>query len=176
MLRMVIVYGLVAGLIVGLPLSIFTIAWPDLSCTSAGMVIGYAVMLIAFSTIVVAIRRRRAALGGVIRFLPAFGLGLGISAVASACYVVAWELSVAISGFDFPAKFAATMIAQQEANGVSGAALDQFRAEMETFKINYANPLWRIPMSFAEMFPVGALVSLVSAALLRNPRVLPALR
>ncbi len=47
---------------------------------------------------------------------------------------------------------------------------------METFKAQYANPLFRLPMTFIEIFPVGVLVSLISAAILRNPRVLPARR
>jgi hypothetical protein len=48
------------------------------------------------------------------------------------------------------------------------------RAEMDAFRVQYANPLFRLPMTFAEIFPVGVLVSLISAAILRNPRVLPA--
>ena len=45
---------------------------------------------------------------------------------------------------------------------------------MDAFKVQYANPLFRMPMTFAEIFPVGVLVSLVSAALLRNSRFLSA--
>ena len=45
---------------------------------------------------------------------------------------------------------------------------------MDKFRAQYANPLYRWPMSFMEIFPVGVLVSLVSAAVLRNPRMLPA--
>lgn len=45
---------------------------------------------------------------------------------------------------------------------------------MRAFQVQYADPLFRLPMTFAEVFPVGVLVSLVSAAVLRNPRVLPA--
>jgi hypothetical protein len=41
---------------------------------------------------------------------------------------------------------------------------------------SYANPFFRLPMTFLEMFPVGILVSLISAALLRNARFLPARR
>lgn len=44
----------------------------------------------------------------------------------------------------------------------------------EASKVQYANPLFRLPMVFAEIFPVGVLVSLISAALLRNRRFLPA--
>jgi hypothetical protein len=38
----------------------------------------------------------------------------------------------------------------------------------------YRNPLYRMPITFIEMFPVGLLVSLISATILRNSRVLPA--
>ena len=41
-------------------------------------------------------------------------------------------------------------------------------------RTQYANPLFRLPMTFIEIFPVGLLVALVSAALLRNPSFLPA--
>jgi len=47
---------------------------------------------------------------------------------------------------------------------------------MERFKTMYANPAYRLPMTFVEIFPVGVLVSLMSAAVLRNSRVLPARR
>ncbi len=45
---------------------------------------------------------------------------------------------------------------------------------MAAFKAQYANPFFRLPMTFVEIFPVGVLVSLVSAGLLRNRRFLPA--
>jgi hypothetical protein len=45
---------------------------------------------------------------------------------------------------------------------------------MDEMKAQYANPLFRLPMTFVEIFPVGLLVSLVTAALLRNSRFLPA--
>jgi hypothetical protein len=75
---------------------------------------------------------------------------------------------------DFAGSYAKAMIAQQQAKGVSAEALAKLTAEMEQFKIQYANPLYRWPMTFVEIFPVGVLVSLISAALLRNSRFLPA--
>ena len=47
---------------------------------------------------------------------------------------------------------------------------------MEQFKRDYANLLQGLPMTFTQIFPVGVLVSLISAALLRNSRFLPARR
>ncbi|MGD0864272.1 MAG: DUF4199 domain-containing protein, partial [Rhizomicrobium sp.] len=111
---------------------------------------------------------------GVIGFWQALALGLGISFVAGILYVVSWETACAIAGIDFGSSYAAAMIAQKKAAGVSGAALAKFVDEMNAFKVQYANPLYRWPMTFIEIFPVGVLVSLISAALLRNRRFLPA--
>jgi hypothetical protein len=175
MLRKILSYGTAAGLIVGLALSGITISMHGHSSSSWGMAIGYLTMLIALSAVFVAIKRHRDMdLGGVIRFWPAFGLGLGISFVASVFYVLAWEATVAFTHIDFASGYAQMMIDEQKAKGVDGEALAKFSADMEKFKTDYANPLFRLPMTFVEIFPVGLLVSLVSAGLLRNSRFLPA--
>jgi hypothetical protein len=139
------------------------------------MAIGYATMLVALSAVFMGIKHHRdVAGGGVIRFWPAFGVGLGISFVAALFYVAAWELVQATIVDDFAGSYAKSVIAAQQAKGVDPAALAKLSAEMEAFKVQYADPLFRLPMTFAEIFPVGVLVSLVSALVLRNPRVLPA--
>jgi hypothetical protein len=176
MFRKILTYGVVAGLIVGVPLSILTVTMTGHEM-HYGMAIGYATMLIALSTVFVAVKRQRDVdLGGVIGFWLALGLGLGISFVASVIYVLAWETTVAIAHIDFATGYAKIMIEQKKASGVSGAALAKFAAEMEQFKVDYANPFYRLPMTFIEIFPVGVLVSLVSAGLLCNSRFLPARR
>ena len=175
MLTKILSYGAVAGLLVGIPLSASVVAMQGHSASPYGLVFGYLTMLIALSIVFVAIKRHRDAdLGGVIGFWPAFGLGLGISAVAGIFYVLAWEATVAFTHMDFATDYAKGLIAQQKAKGVTGEALAKFTAEMEDFKIQYAKPSYRLPMTFAEIFPVGVLVSLVSAGLLRNSRFLPA--
>ena len=83
---------------------------------------------------------------------------------------------MAVTGMDFAGEYTRGLIAQQQAKGISGEALAKFVAEMERFKEQYANPLYRLPMGFAEIFPVGVLVSLVSAGLLRNSQFMPARR
>ena len=60
------------------------------------------------------------------------------------------------------------------AKGASGAELNQAIADADAFAKMYKNPLYRMPMTFIEMFPVGVLISLITAAILRNSRVLPA--
>ena len=60
----------------------------------AGMLLGYLTMIVALTAVFLGVKAYRdKVLGGVIRFLPALGVGLGISAVASIMYVIAWEMS-----------------------------------------------------------------------------------
>ena len=113
-------------------------------------------------------------IGGVIRFLPALGVGLAISTVASLFYVIGWEIVVAFGSFDFTGFWAKSMIAGAKARHVSAAELQQVITEAENFTRMYSKPWFRMPMTFVEIFPVGVLISLISAALLRNSRFLPA--
>ena len=83
MLRYILVYGVIAGAIVGVPLSILTLSMSGQAMMRYGMLVGYLTMLIALSAVFLAIKRRRDVdLGGVIKFWPALGLGLGVSFVA----------------------------------------------------------------------------------------------
>ena len=172
MLRRILSYGVAAGLIVGVPLFCLAIAMNGQPPPSYGAVLGYLIMLVALGTIILAIKRHRDRdLGGIIAFWPAFGLGLGISIIASIFYVLAWEAVLAVTQADFAGGYAETLIAQQKAKGVSGEALAKFSADMEKFRADYANPFYRTAMTFTEIFPVGVLVSLISAGVLRKSRV-----
>jgi hypothetical protein len=174
-LKTILVYGLIAGLVVAVPMLLQATVLSGHPPLAWAMFVGYATMLIALSAVFIGIKRYRdVQLGGVIRFLPALGIGLGISVVASVMYVFAWEITQSVTHMDFATGYANALIKQKQAAGVTGAPMAQFVAEMEKFKSDYANPLFRLPMTFIEIFPVGVLVSLVSAALLRNARLLPA--
>ena len=176
MWRDIVKYGVIAGLVVGV--SMIASFWAtdgQMPHGWLGMAVGYATMLVAFSAVFVGIKHQRdVAGGGVIRFWPAFGMGLGISFIAALFYVGAWELVQATIVDDFAGSYGASVIAAEKAKGIDPAALAKLTAEMEAFKTQYADPMFRLPMTFAEIFPVGVLVSLVSALVLRNPRVLPA--
>jgi len=174
-MRYALVYGGIAGgiaiavLVAGLAL--------DLSNHTSSVWFGYLVMLVALSLIFVGVKRYRdAECGGVIRFGRAFAMGLGMAAVAGILYVIGWEAFETATGWQFMADYTNTIIEGMRAEGASPAAIAARREEMRGFAEIYANPLYRMPMIFAEIFPVGLLVSLISAALLRNPRLLPAAR
>jgi Protein of unknown function (DUF4199) len=170
-MRYALVYGGLAGAI-AITIIVATLA---LDLAGHSLWFGYLVMLAALSLIFVGVKRYRdLECGGVIRFGRAFGLGLGIAIVAGLVYVIGWELYTALSGWNFMADYSASMLEQMHAEGASPAAIQAKQAELREMAEMYANPLFRVPMIFAEIFPVGLIVALVSAALLRNPRLLPA--
>jgi hypothetical protein len=174
MLRIILIYGIIGGIIVAVPMVL------TMRSTTAGTIpenaalYGYLSMLLAFTMVFVGIKHYRdKVLGGVIRFLPALGVGLGISAVASLFWVVGWEATLA-AGFDFGGAYTDSVVAAAEARGAGAAEVEALRAETAEFLAMYANPLFRLPITFIEMFPLGVLISLLSAGLLRNSRFLPA--
>lgn len=173
MLRTILIFGLAAGAVVALPMNLMMIVGQP-GHGSHSMVTGYLVMLLALSLTFVGVKRYRdRSLGGVIRFLPALMIGLGISVVASVIYALAWEVTLHATHFAFIEDYSRAMIAAARDKGASAEKLASLSAEMERFRVQYANPLFRLPMTFVEIFPVGVLVSLVTAGLLRNSRFLP---
>ena len=132
-------------------------------------------MLVALTGVFLGVKHYRdRELGGVIKFLPALGVGLAISAVASLGWVIAWEMSLAITKFDFGAMYSQMMVDNAKAEGASAERLSQVVKDARAFADMYANPFIRMGMTFIEMFPIGIVISLISAALLRNNRFLPA--
>ena len=173
MLRIVLIYGVIGGLIVAVPMAVSTLTATEGAIPENSALYGYLSMLLAFTMVFVGIKHYRdKVLGGVIRFLPALGVGLGISAVASLFWVVGWEITLA-TGFDFASAYSESVVAAAEARGAPAAEIERIRADTAEFLSSYENALFRLPITFIEMFPLGALISLISAALLRNSRFLP---
>lgn len=174
MIRLILIYGLIGGLIIAVPMVTFMTTKPG-AVMQGGALYGYLTMIIALTTVFLGIKRYRdKELGGVIKFGTALVVGLGISFVASILYVIGWELSLALTNFDFPQVYGKSLMEAARAKGASEAELQKIAADAESFARMYANPLFRMPITFVEIFPVGALISLISAAILRNSRVLPA--
>ena len=171
MTRYAFIYGAISGAIAASVLTV-GIAF-GLSNHTSSLWFGYLVMLVALSLIFVGVKRYRdVQCGGVIRFGRAFGLGLAIAAVAGLVYALIWESYLDISGYDFMADYTKSVLDGMRTEGAAPAAIQAKAAELHSMADSYRNPLFRIPMTFVEIFPVGLLVALVSAALLRNPKLL----
>jgi hypothetical protein len=177
MKRHVWTFGTIAGLIVSAIMGIAMIIMKDNHGSSGSMVFGYASMIIAFIFIYVGIRNYRdKKQAGVISFGKAFKLGVLISLVASTYYVVMWALEFNLVMPDFMDRYSEIMIKEAQKNGADAATIQKTAAEMDHFKELYKNPLWFVLMTYAEIFPVGLLVSAISALILRRntPRVVTA--
>jgi hypothetical protein len=174
MSRIILIFGTIAGLIVAVPMCLLVAnAEPGSAATSHFT--GYLIMLLALSLVFVGVKRLRdRELGGVIRFVPALVAGLGISAVAGVIYVIGWEITLAVTDFAFIDSYSNAAIEAARAKGASASEVEAVAAKMNEFRQQYANPFFRLPVTFIEIFPVGLVVSLISAALLRNSRFLPA--
>lgn len=174
MTRTILTYGSISGLVIILGIIATTVSSGG-DAPHSSVWLGYLIMLVALSSILVGVRQHRdQVLGGVIKFRTAALLGLGIALVAAVVYVLVWEVYLAITHYAFMDQYVASALAAKRAAGVTGEAYAKLAAELEDMRVAYQNPLYRLPMTFAEIFPVGLLVALVSAALLRNPRFLPA--
>ena len=177
MTRLILTYGIVAGLIVAVPMVFLMLTLTEETAPENGALFGYLTMIVALTAVFLGIKHYRdKVLGGVIKFVPALMVGLGISAIASVFWAVGWEISLALSDFDFAEVYSKSMVDAARARGASEAELQTVIADAEGFARMYANPLYRLPITFVEMFPIGVLISLISAALLRNSRFLPARR
>lgn len=177
MIRTSLVFGLIGAVVVGAFMVAGSLTWVSNGGQPPenGVVVGYLTQLVALTAVFLGVKQHRDRdCGGIIKFLPALGVGLGISAVASLGWVIGWEIVLAMTGLDYGTMMIDMMVAQAEARGASEVEIEKARADAEGFARMYANPLFRMPISFTEMFPVGVLVSLVTAGLLRNSRFLPA--
>ncbi len=163
MKRSILIFGALSGFII---ISVNTLSM----ILGYGHVwLGYLVMLIVFSIIVVAVKQYRDQQPqGVISFRPALLLGLGITLMASAVYVLMWELYLLITNYQFIDAYFDSVIEQHHLAGYSQTELATALMETERMKAQYHNPLIRMPMSLLEIFPVGLLVSVFTAAVLSN--------
>jgi hypothetical protein len=134
------------------------------------MIFGYATMILGFSLIFVAIKNYRDTYnGGQITFGKALGIGLWITLIASTVYVVIWMIDYSYFIPDFGDKYQAQAIAEMKANRVSAAEIQKQSAEMAAMMAKYkTNAAYRVMFTYLEIAPVGILISLIAAAILRR--------
>lgn len=168
MKRIIWVYGIIAGLIVGGWLMIAT-AFIDHTKIENGMLYGYASMVLAFSMIFVAVKNYRDKhLDGYISFGKAFRIGLLITLIASTIYMLTWEVSFKYFVPGYMDEYTATTIDKLKQAGSSEAEIAAKTAEMKSFNEMYQKFFVRILFSYAEIVPVGLLISLICALILKK--------
>jgi hypothetical protein len=134
-----------------------------------GLYVGYTVIVISFLFVYFGIRSYRDnVLDGRISFAKGFQAGILITLISCACYVGAWLFTYQQFFPDFADKYAAYMVEDRRANGASAAEIEKTIEEGEEVKQMLANPFINAAVTFTEPFPVGLLITLISAAVLRT--------
>ncbi len=170
MKKTVWIYGLLASaIIVGISATFLWTATDDADYSS-GAWLGYVIMIVGFSLIFVAIKQQRDQHGGVINFSQAFQVGLWITLIATFFYVLSWELYYQQAGADFMAKYTASYLENMRQEGANEAAIQATEAEMQEMGEKYRQLPYRVMITVMEILPVGLIITLISAMLLRNRR------
>jgi amino acid transporter len=172
MQKNIIIYGLIAGIVVSV-LMLSSVNYLS-HCEgnvdwNTSMLIGYASMLIAFSLVFVGIRNYRDKYNeGVISFGKAFKMGIMMVLIASTIYVVAWLIDYYFFIPDFMEKYSAHMLDELKASGASQVEIDKETQEMASYAPMFKNPFFMAMMTYAEILPVGLIVTLISSFILKR--------
>ncbi len=169
MKKIILRYGSFGGGIVAAVLVISTAYCTQTGQYEGNMLIGYAAMLLAFSLIFVALKQvRDTQYGGIISFGKAFKAALLVTLVTATIYVAAWLVCYYFFMPDFMDKYTAYMLSKAKTDGLSRAELSRQTAQMQAYSAMYKNPLFVILLTYAEILPVGILVSLIAALLIKR--------
>ena len=168
--KIVLTFGLISGAIMA-GMFVLTIPFKEQIGFDNGMVIGYTSMVIAGLLIFFGVKQYRDTVGGgVVTFGRAFLVGMLISTVASSVYVATWEVIFYGTdvGTEYMAGYREHMIGKERAAGASEAQVAAKDAELQKWGEMYKNPLVNVAMTFLEPLPVGLVLALISAGLLRR--------
>jgi Protein of unknown function (DUF4199) len=175
MKKNILTFGLISGAISSL-MMVATVPFADRIGFDKGAVIGYTAIVLSFLLVFFGIRSYRDNVGnGQITFTKAFAVGISITLISCICYVVTWEVLYFHFLPGFMDKYGAHMIEKLKASGAGPAAIQAQLQQVKRYKEMYDNPLLNAAMTFIEPFPIGLVITLISAAVLRRkPQSLPA--
>jgi hypothetical protein len=167
--------GLIAGVIISTFMAISMIYCckknPESMGGTGSMIAGFLAMFVAFAFVFVAIKTYRDRYNnGTVSLGKAIGIGLLVTLIASTMYVATWAVVYHFVIPDFMDIYSAHQLKQAEV--VNNPAEFQAKAaEMQKYKEMYKNPLLFALITYTEILPVGLLVTIVSALILRRRKV-----
>ena len=168
MKKIVLTFGLLSGVLSAI-LMTANMLFIDSIGFDRGVVVGYTVIVISFLFVYFGIRSYRDdVLGGRISFAQGFQAGILITLISCFIYVGAWLFTSRQFFPDFVDKYSASLVEQKRASGASQAEIESAISEGEDMKKMLANPFINAAVTFTEPFPVGLVITLISAAVLRK--------
>jgi len=164
MKRIILIFGLITGAI----LTTNSIIHMNMMYSNPDYigndVLGYATMVLIFSLIYFGVRNyRNNHLEGKISFLKALKTGALICLVASTVYVVVALMYYYLFVPDFIDIYAEYIIKNAAPDEVEATT-----AQMANFKEMYKNPLIAVLITYMEVLPIGMIVALFSALIVKK--------
>ena len=172
MKKTILICGLIGGLIsVAWYVVIEQLITVNLSM-DARVYFGYATMILGLSVIFVAVKNYRDNYNdGAISFGRALRIGLLVTLVASTVYVVVWLIDFTWFTPDYFDKYTTHLLADMKAHGATAAKLKAKTTEMDSAMKMYKNPLFNALFTYMEIVPVGLVISLIAALILKRRAV-----
>ena len=168
MKKIVLTFGLISGVMISVLMD-GSILISSRSGSGHSMALGYTMMVASFLLVYFGIRSYRDnVLSGQISFPRALGCGLLITAITCACYVVTWEIVYFTLLPHFMDGYFAAQVHRVQAAGLGPATTATKVAAIQHSQKLYQNPLVNAAYTLIEPLPVGVVITLVSAALLRR--------
>lgn len=168
MKKIIIICGLIAGLIVT-SWMLISMAGYNNPNFEGSMLLGYTGMVVALSLIFVGIKNYRDKQSdGNISFGKALKMGLLITLIASTIYVIMWQIDYFFFIPDFFEKYSAHIIRDMKAHGATQAQIQQQMAVNKSNGEMYRNPLFNAMYTYIEILPVGLIMSLLAALILKR--------
>ena len=168
MKKIVLTFGLISGAMASL-MMLATLPFVERIGFDYALVIGYTTIVLSFIMVFFGIRSYRENIGGgYITFGKAFAVGILITLISCVLYVGTWEALYWKFMPDFAEKCFQHAVDQTIASGASTEVVAAKVQEMKEFAEMYKNPFINVAFTFMEPFPVGLLITLISAAILRR--------
>jgi hypothetical protein len=168
MKKTVLTFGLISGLMISVLMGGSLLIANKIGSVHS-MILGYTMMVASFLLIYFGIRSYRDnTLGGKITFGRAFICGILIALITCVCYVAMWEVLYFNFMPHFMDSYFAAQIHQVQSAGLDPATTAAKVADIQHSQQLYQNPFVNMAYTFMEPLPVGLLITLISAVILRR--------
>lgn len=163
MRKIILTNGLIAGFLIPLVMGLVVlVAGKESGFTE---IAGFASMIIALSTIYLGIRQYRdREKAGQITFWQGVKVGLLITLIATVIYVISWTIYYYMG----PGQVMMEQYFQNQIDQLQAAGDSSKIQSMEQMQANYSKPIVLIGYTFMEIFPIGLLITLISALIIKR--------
>lgn len=161
--KIILKYGIFGGIAASIVMSGITVYMKSNPEETVNMFIGMFTMILAYTFIVLGIIKLRNENNGIVPFGKAFLCGLGIVFISSTIYVFTWLIIYYNFFPDFMEHYCDLALKETPPEELVAK-----KAEMEEYKEMYKSPIGVILLTYMEMFPVGIVIALISALILKK--------